>query len=147
MMSYGWEELEIRIAERTVLAVAVRRAFMWVVGAPYNLATMSRYTDKAADMAWTRVSTLVDLLPIDDAIKQLIKQMWKEYITVYQAYPEINNYIAELVAAYGEGVLDDTGLEQELQMLRRLGVPELRLQLAKRRAYLRRARRLARMRS
>jgi molybdopterin converting factor small subunit len=147
LATYGWEELEIKIAERTILAIAARRAFAWLVGTPRELTAMSRYTDKAADMAWTRVSQLVDLLPVDDATKQLIKQMWREYITVYQASPEISGYLSELVAAYGDGVLDDRGLEEELQMLRKLGVPELRLQLAKRRAYLRRARRLARMRS
>ena len=71
--------------------------------------------------------------------------MWKEYITSYQAYPEIRSYMTELINAYAYGILDDKGLEQELDYLRKLGVPELRLALVRRTAMLRRARVMARM--
>jgi hypothetical protein len=62
----------------------------------------------------------------------------------YQAYPEIRSYMTELINAYADGVLDDRGLDAELDYLRKIGVPELRLALVRRTAQLRRVRRLAR---
>jgi hypothetical protein len=144
LMTYGWEELEIAITTRTILAEQVRYAFDNVIGSPRALAGMARYTDKAADWAYSRAIKLIDALPVDDNTKKLLKEMWREYIMSYQAQPEIRSYMAELINAYADGVIDDSGLEEELNYLRKLGVPELRLALVKRTAMLRRARRLAR---
>ena len=138
--TYGWEKLEVEIATKTILAEQVRVAFNYVLGSPRSIATMARYTDKAADWAYTRAVRLIDALPVDNATKELIKQMWREYIMSYQAYPEIRSYMTELINAYAYGVLDDRGLEDELGYLRKLGVPELRLALVKRTAQLRRIR-------
>jgi len=143
LKSYGWEDLEISIVQKTIGANLAYHAFNYLIGTPRALVAMSRYTDKAADMAWTRISKLVDALPIDQNTKELIKQMWKEYIMSYQAYPEIRSYMTELINAYAYGVLDDAGLDQELDYLRKLGVPETRLALVKRTAMLRRARVMA----
>ena len=142
LSTYGWEELEIVLTQRTILANAMRRAFTEVLGTTRQLATMSRYSDIASELTWSRVSRLVDLLPVDDNTKKLIKEMWKSYIIHYQNYPEIRSYISELVSAYAYGVLDDAGLEQELSNLRKLGVPEVTLSLIRRRAMLRRLRRI-----
>jgi hypothetical protein len=146
LMTYGWEELEITIATRTILAEQVRHAFNAVLGAPRTITAMSRYTDKAADWAYSRAVKLIDALPVDDATKKLLKEMWKEYIMSYQAYPEIRSYATELINAYADGVIDDKALEDELGYLRKIGVPELRLAFVKRTAQLRRVRRLARYR-
>jgi hypothetical protein len=101
---------------------------------------MSRYSDVAADMAWTRVTKIVDALPVDNATKEVIKTMWKQYIIHYQNYPEIRGYVSELVMSYAYGVIDDTTFERELQYLKQLGIPELTLALIRRRARLRRLR-------
>jgi len=146
LSTYGWESLEIDIVAKMVLAEQIRIAFNYVVGSPRNLALMARYTDKATDWAYSRASKLIDVLPVDDATKRLLKEMWKEYITSYQANPEISRYVTELVTSYAYGILDDRGLDQELNYLRSLGVPELRLALIKRTAMLRRIRRLATVR-
>jgi hypothetical protein len=140
LSTYGWEELEIVITQKTVLAEQVRYSFNQIISTPRNLVYMSRYTDKAADWAYSRAVKLIDALPIDENTKKLLKEMWKEYIMSYQAYPEIRSYMTELINAYAYGILDDTGLEQELNYLRKLGVPELRLALVKRTAQLRRVR-------
>jgi hypothetical protein len=144
LMTYGWEELEVTIATKTILAEQVRHAFNNVLGAPRTIAGMARYTDKAADWAYSRAARLIDALPLDNASKELLKQMWREYIMSYQAYPEIRSYMTELINAYADGVLDDKGLEEEFSYLRKIGVPELRLAFVKRTAQLRRARRMAR---
>jgi phage-related protein len=144
LMTYGWEELEVTIATKTILAEQVRHAFNAVLGAPRTIAGMARYTDKAADWAYSRAARLIDALPLDNASKELLKQMWREYIMSYQAYPEIRSYMTELINAYADGVLDDKGLEDELNYLRKIGVPELRLAFVRRTAMLRRTRRLAR---
>jgi hypothetical protein len=140
LKSYGWEDLEITIVQKTIGANLAYHAFDYLIGSPRALVAMTRYTDKAVDMAWTRISKLVDVLPIDQNTKELIKQMWKEYIMSYQAYPEIRSYMTELINAYAHGVLDDAGLDQELDYLRKLGVPESRLALVRRTAMLRRVR-------
>jgi len=140
LMTYGWEELEIEIAEKTILANIARRAWTELLGTARQLTTMSRYSPIATDLAWIRVSKLVDLLPVDDSTKRLIKEMWKTYIVHYQNYPEIRSYISELVSAYAYGVIDDKTLDRELSMLKTLGVPETTLSLVKRRAQLRKAR-------
>jgi hypothetical protein len=105
---------------------------------------MSRYTDKAVDLAYTRVVKMIDALPIDQATKELLKQMWKEYITTYQTSAEIRTYMNEIINAYAYGVLDRNELENELNNLRKMGVPELRISLVRRTAELRRARIVAR---
>jgi len=76
----------------------------------------------------------------------MLKQMWRDFIIGTQVHLEARSYIGELVAAYGDGVIDDATLGKELEYLRKLGVPEARLVLVKRQAMLRRARRLARPR-
>jgi len=140
LKTYGWEELEIIIIQKTLLANQIRVAFNYIIGTPRNLVALTRYTDKAVDQAFTRASKLIDALPVDNNTKELLKQMWKEYIIGYQAYPEIRSYITELINAYAYGLLDDASLEQEFNYLRKLGVPEMRLALAKRAAQLRRNR-------
>jgi phage-related protein len=135
-----YSDVEITLRQETLLAERFRYVFNQMIGTPRNLAYMSRYSDKALQTALNRAYRMIDLLPMDDKTKELLKTMWKEFITNYQAYPEIRSYMTELINAYARGVLDDQGLEQELNFLRNLGVPELRLQLVKRTAQLRRVR-------
>jgi hypothetical protein len=144
LTTYGWEKLEVDIVKRTVMAEAVRYAFGAALGTPRQLTAMSRYADAAADWAYTRAARMIELLPVDESTKKLLKEMWKTYVTGYQNYPEIRAYINELVASYAYGVLDDKGLDQELDYLDKLGVPAVSRSLVKRRASLRRARVLAR---
>jgi hypothetical protein len=94
-------------------------------------------------LAWTRVAKIVDALPTDSATKEMIKTMWRQYITHYQNYPEIRAYVTELVAGYAAGVISDATFERELQYLKQLGVPDTTLALIRRRAQLRRLRTLA----
>jgi hypothetical protein len=135
-----YSDAEITLRQQTLLAERFRYVFNQMIGTPRNLARMSRYSDKALQTALNRAYRMIDLLPMDDKTKELLKTMWREFITNYQAYPEIRSYMTELINAYARGVLDDQGLEQELNFLRNLGVPELRLQLVKRTALLRRVR-------
>jgi len=144
LSTYGWEKLEVDIVKRTVMAEAVRYAFGAALGTPRQLTAMSRYADAAADWAYTRAARMIELLPVDESTKKLLKEMWRTYIAGYQNYPEIRSYINELVASYAYGVLDDKGLDQELDYLAKLGVPAVSRSLVKRRASLRRARVLAR---
>jgi hypothetical protein len=141
LKTYGYEDLEITIIQKTIDATRVRRAFMDVLGAPRTIVGMARYAEKATDIAVSRAFKMIDALPVDDNTKKLLKEMWTQYVMSYQAYPEIRSYETELINAYAYGALDDKGLDQELDYLRKLGVPELRLALVKRTAQLRRARR------
>jgi phage-related protein len=143
LSTYGYEQLEQQIITRTVLSNRARHVWNELLGTARNLATMSRYSDVAADMAWTRVVKIVDALPVDSQTKDLIKTMWKQYITHYQNYPEIRTYVTELVTSYAYGVIDDATFERELQYLKQLGVPEMTLALIRRRAQLRRLRVIA----
>jgi hypothetical protein len=140
LKTYGWEDLEVTIIQKTILAEQIRYGFSCVIGTPRELANMARFTDKATDLAFTRASTMIDALPVDDKTKDFLKQLWKEYISNLQADSEIDMYRTELISSYAYGTLDDKGLDQELDYLRKLGVPEMRLALIKRIAQLRRAR-------
>jgi phage-related protein len=141
LKTYGYEDLEITIIQKTIDVTRVRRAFLDVLGAPRTIVGMARYAEKATDIAVSRAFKMIDALPVDDNTKKLLKEMWTQYVMSYQAYPEIRSYETELINAYAYGALDDKGLDQELDYLRKLGVPELRLALVKRTAQLRRARR------
>jgi phage-related protein len=140
LSTYGYEQLEQEIITRVVLSNKARHAWNELLGTARNLATMSRYSDVAADMAWTRVAKIIDALPVDNQTKDLIKTMWKQYIIHYQNYPEIRSYVTELVTSYAYGVIDDDTFNKELQYLKQLGVPEMTLALIRRRAQLRRMR-------
>jgi phage-related protein len=146
LKSYGWEDVEIEIAKRAISAIQVRNAFTEAHGSARALAGMARHSDKAADLAYSRATKLIEALPVDNATKDMLKQMWRDFIIGTQVHLEARSYIGELVAAYGDGVIDDATLDKELEYLRKLGVPEARLVLVKRQAMLRRARRLARFR-
>jgi predicted PurR-regulated permease PerM len=141
LKTYGYEDLEITIIQKTIDATRVRRAFLDVLGAPRTIVGMARYAEKATDLAVSRAFKMIEALPVDDNTKKLLKEMWRQYVMSYQAYPEIRSYETELINSYAYGALDDKGLDQELDYLRKLGVPELRLALVKRTAQLRRARR------
>jgi len=140
LSTYGYEQLEQEIITRTVLSNKARYAWNELLGTARNLATMARYSDVAADMAWTRVAKIIDALPVDNATKDAIKTMWKQYITHYQNYPEIRSYVTELVTSYAYGIIDDQTFEKELQYLKQLGVPDMTIALIRRRAQLRRLR-------
>jgi hypothetical protein len=140
LSTYGYEQLEREITMRIVLSNRARYAWNELLGTARNMATMSRYSDVAADMAWSRVAKIVDALPVDNATREAIKTMWKQYIVHYQNYPEIRSYVTELVTSYAYGVIDDATFEKELQYLKQLGVPEMTLALIRRRAQLRRLR-------
>ncbi|MCQ5337280.1 MAG: hypothetical protein NO475_03685 [Candidatus Methanomethylicia archaeon] len=143
LSTYGYEDLEIAIIQKTILAEQVRHAFDYILGSPRNITAMARYSEKATDLAYTRAIRLIDVLPVDENTKNLLKEMWKQYIMSYQAYPEIRSYMTEIINAYADGILDEKGLEEELNYLRKLGVPELRLALVKRTAEMRRYRRMS----
>jgi phage-related protein len=140
LSTYGYEPLEREIIMRTVLSNRARHVWGELLGTARNLVAMSRYSDVAADMAWSRVVKIVDALPVDNQTKDLIKTMWRQYIIHYQNYPEIRAYVTELVTSYANGVIDDVTFERELQYLKQLGVPEMTLALIRRRARLRRER-------
>ena len=146
LKSYGWEDVEIEISKRAISAIQVRNAFAEAHGSARALAGMARHSDKATDLAYSRALRLIEALPVDNATKDMLKQMWRDFIIGTQVHLEARSYIGELVAAYGDGVIDDATLGKELEYLRKLGVPEARLVLVKRQAMLRRARRLARPR-
>jgi len=140
LATYGYESLEQEIIRRTVLSNRARYAWNELLGTVRNLAAMSRYSDAAADLAWTRIAKIIDVLPVDGQTKDLIKTMWKQYIIHHQNYAEIRTYVTELVTSYGYGVIDDATFEKELQYLKQLGVPEMTIALIRRRAQLRRLR-------
>jgi phage-related protein len=145
LKSYGWEDTEIDIAKRAISAIQVRNAFTEAHGSARALAGMARHSDKAADLAYNRALKLIEALPVDNTTKDMLKQMWRDFIIGTQVHLEARSYIGELVAAYGDGVIDDATLDKELEYLKKLGVPEARLALVKRQAVLRRARRRARL--
>jgi hypothetical protein len=145
LSTYGYEPLETTIIEKTLLAERARYAFDNVLGPPRIITGMARYSEKATDLAVTRAFKMIDALPIDDNTKNLIKEMWKQYVASYQAYPEIRSYETELINAYADGAIDDKTLDDELDYLRKIGVPELRLAFVKRTAQLRRLRRSLRV--
>jgi len=140
LSTYGYEQLEQEIIMRTVLSNRARYAWNELLGTARNLATMARYSDAAADLAWTRVAKVIDALPMDNATKEAVKTMWKQYIIHYQNYPEIRAYVTELVTSYAYGIIDDQTFEKELQYLKQLGVPDMTIALIRRRAQLRRLR-------
>ena len=143
LKAVGYEDAELALLRQTVMLNAARRAWNELLGRVGELSRMSRYAPAAADLAWRRLEAAINALPADDATKNLIKTMWHQFIAHYQNYPEVRAYIGELVAAYAYGAIGDAELDRELQQLRELGVPEITLALARRRAWLRRLRVMA----
>ncbi|PNV81414.1 MAG: hypothetical protein C0179_02820 [Fervidicoccus sp.] len=143
--SIGYTDVELGILKQVSMYSVIERAFTEVIGSLRNLVIISRYSDRAVDLALSRAYAMIDALPVSNDVKNLLKEMWRQYVINYQSYPEARTYATEIINAYAYGVLDDKGLEDELNNLRRLGVPELRIQLIKRTAYLRRARISARL--
>jgi hypothetical protein len=142
----GYEDHELALLRQAAAMNAARRAWEELLGGAGRLSRMSRYAPAAADLAWRRLETAINALPADDATRNLIRAMWRQFLAHYQNYPEVRAYIGELIAAYAAGVIDDAALDREFQQLRELGVPDVTLALARRRAQLRRLRVAARRR-
>jgi len=66
LKTYGYEDLEITIIQKTIDATRVRRAFLDVLGAPRTIVGMARYAEKATDLAVSRAFKMIDALPVDD---------------------------------------------------------------------------------
>jgi hypothetical protein len=139
----GYEDAELAMLRQAVAMNVTRRAWEELLGRAGELSRMSRYAPAAADLAWRRLETAINALPADDATKNLIRTMWRQFISHYQNYPEIRSYASELVSAYAYGIIGDAELESELRRLGELGVPDVTLALIRRRAQLRRMRVMA----
>jgi hypothetical protein len=140
LKAVGYEDPELSLLRQATAMNMARRAWEELLGRVGELSRMSRYAPAAADLAWRRLETVINALPVDDATKSLIRAMWRQFLTHYQNYLEIRAYANELVNAHAYGVIGDAELDAELQRLRELGVPDVTLALIRRRAQLRRLR-------
>lgn len=141
---FGLEDFEIEIKVKTAQLERAKQAWTWLVGTPRELVTMAEYSPKARKLALTLVNKLIESLPVDDETKQLLKEMWEEYIRIRPVSGELSRFVTELISDYAEGIIDDAQLEQDLEFLKKWGYDDYEIELIREIAKRRRMRRSAR---
>lgn len=128
LQPFGLEDTEIQLLTTAAKVRRQHNIYREIVGTPKGLVTMAEYSPTARDVVTTIVEGMIDELPIDDTSKQILKQMWEEYIRIKPVYDEVRAYVRELVNDYAVGAIDHTTLYNELQSLKDWGLDDYEIQ-------------------
>lgn len=138
----GYTDKEIEFIKKTITYERYRTAWSEVIGDVDRMMSLAEYSPKARDFALGTINKMIDALPVDDNIKNLLKAMWEQYIRVRPVYDEVKRYITDLINAYVEGIIDDLTYSQELEALKKWGLSDDEIMFYKAIAGMRKARKL-----
>ena len=85
---------------------------------------------------------MIDALPLSDAEKKELKEMWEEYIRCRPVKAEAKTYVTQLINLYVEGLIAPDAFNKELDKMKEWGFSDDELTFYKAQADLRRARKL-----
>ena len=118
------------------------RAYRELIGDVDRMVTLSEYSPKARDFALGQLYKMIDALPIDEETKEVLKEMWTQFIRVKPVISEVKRYITDLINLYVEGLISDLDFEKELESLKKWGLSDDEIMFYKAIAGARKARKL-----
>ena len=141
---YGWEPTEIEMLQQSINFELWYNAFKNIIGTPRELVVMAEYSPTARTVALGQIYKMIDALPIDPKVKELLKAMWEEYVRVKPVHDEVKRYITELIDDVQYGLLTIEEFRQELEKLKKWGIDDYEIEFYVELAQMRRARQIVR---
>jgi len=138
----GYTDREIELILLTADYERWLRAYRELIGDIDRMVTVSIYSPKARDYALGTLEKMIDALPIDKATKDVLKEMWRQYIRVRPIYSEVKTYVRDVVNLYVEGLITKDDLRKELEALKEWGLSDDEIMFWLKIADLRKARKL-----
>jgi len=140
----GFTDKEVEFILKTAEFERYRVAWREVIGDVDRMMQLAEYSPKARDYALGTINKMIDALPIEEQTKQLLKEMWEQYIRVRPIYDEVRKYVTELINDFVEDVITQTEFEQELEALKKWGLDDYEIMFYKAIAGMKKARYLKR---
>jgi phage-related protein len=138
----GYTQKEIEFMLQTTRLEKHRVAWTELIGDVDRMTMLAEYSPKAREFALGTMYKMIDALPIDQPTKEVLKEMWTQYIRIKPVKDEVGRYVTDLINAYVAGTIDATAYAKELDALREWGLDDYEIQFYKAIATLRRARKL-----
>jgi phage-related protein/intein/homing endonuclease len=138
----GYTQKEIEFMLQTTRLEKHRVAWTELIGDVDRMTMLAEYSPKAREFALGTMYKMIDALPIDQPTKEVLKEMWTQYIRIKPVKDEVGRYVTDLINAYVAGTIDATAYAKELDALREWGLDDYEIQFYKSIATLRRARKL-----
>ncbi|RKY29148.1 MAG: hypothetical protein DRP74_09200, partial [Candidatus Omnitrophota bacterium] len=138
----GWTDKEIDFMVQKSKYARYLRAYRELIGDVDRMVTLSEYSPKARDFALGQLYKMIDALPIDEETKEVLKEMWTQFIRVKPVISEVKRYITDLINLYVEGLISDLDFEKELESLKKWGLSDDEIMFYKAIAGARKARKL-----
>ena len=138
----GYTNKELAFLKKITDYERYKTAWTEVIGDVDRMMSLAEYSPKARNFALGTIYKMIDALPIDPNTKNLLKEMWEQYIRVRPVYDEVRRYITDLINAYVEGIIDDAILINELNALKKWGLSDDEIMFYKALAGMRKARKL-----
>jgi len=140
----GFTDKEVEFILKTAEFERYRVAWREVIGDVDRMMQLAEYSPKARDYALGTIDKMIDALPIEEQTKQMLKEMWEQYIRVRPIYDEVRKYVTELINDFVEDVITQTEFEQELEALKKWGLDDYEIMFYKAIAGMKKARYLKR---
>jgi hypothetical protein len=138
----GWTDKEIEFMLYTSRLERFLRAWRELVGDVDRMTMLAEYSPRARDFALGQLYKMIDAMPIDDATKKALKEMWEQFIRLKPVKDEVSKYITDLINLYVDGLISDADFDKELNSLRQWGLDDYEIMFYKAIAGARRARKL-----
>jgi hypothetical protein len=100
------------------------RAWSELIGDVDKMTTLAEYSPKARDYALGQLYKMIDALPVADDTKNILKEMWEQFIRLKPVKDEVTKYVTELVTFYQDGLLSDIDFSNELNALKEWGLDD-----------------------
>jgi hypothetical protein len=138
----GYTPKEIEFLKRVADFERYRNAWTELIGSVERLVSLSEYSPKASKYALGKLYAMIDALPLSDAEKKELKEMWEEYIRCRPVKAEARTYITQLINLYVDGLIAEDAFSKELDEMKKWGFSDDEIKFYKAQADLRRKRKL-----
>jgi len=82
---------------------------------------------------------MIDALPIEAEVKQVLMEMWTQYIRLKPVMDEVRRYITDLIKAFVKGLITEEQFQTELEALKEWGLDDYEIMFYKAIAGMRKA--------
>ena len=140
----GYTKEEVQFLMETAELELYRYAWTEVIGDVDRMMSLSEYSPRAREFALGTINKMIDKLPIDDNTKQILKELWEQYIRVRPIHDEVKRYVTELINDFVEGIITEEEFKNELEALKKWGLDDYEIMFYQAIAGLKKARYLKR---
>jgi len=135
----GYTDEEIALMFRTADYERYLRAWRELIGDIDRMVMVSEYSPKARNFALATMGKMIDALPIEAEVKQVLMEMWTQYIRLKPVMDEVRRYITDLIKAFVKGLITEEQFQAELEALKEWGLDDYEIMFYKAIAGMRKA--------